>query len=345
MLEKYPMETMELAPWQEAFFAACGKGDLAAMKALLAENDQEELRQIRENKRGWPCQLSTQAFYKALEGPDLKAADWLLGQGVVRPAQDTELMGDLPLNLAGPVVMHNDWPAVQQLLWAYGADPNARDENGDGFLHKWLQYGLFCEDGARFLLGRGKADLELKNEWGETPFLKAIRTGAFRKALLLMDCGADTDAENAAGLTWKVYLPDLAQYVCRTMERREEAEREGTPEELEYSTMAVEQALRLLRTLVGEEYDWHQPLMEPYRQLRLMLAREEDVDWFGPNLALAVGTGEELTRLNAFLVSPMGWMECPEAELLFLSGEEALDKPAARLEEEGLEASGVVVYL
>ena len=63
MLEKYPMETMELSPWQAAFFEACGKGDLAAMKALLAEHDVEELRRVGTNRRGWACQLSTQAFY------------------------------------------------------------------------------------------------------------------------------------------------------------------------------------------------------------------------------------------------------------------------------------------
>src|SRR6476646_4362265 len=88
-----------------------------------------------------------------------------------------------------------DLPAVQALL-LQGADPNARDCEGDTVLATAAYHGHV--EIARILLAAG-ADVNASKS-GETPLSMAAHDGHTETAQLLLEHGADINAEDQGGL-------------------------------------------------------------------------------------------------------------------------------------------------
>jgi hypothetical protein len=94
-------------------------------------------------------------------------------------------------------VMSGDAPKVKELL-SKGANVNARDENGQTPLHWAAIHGRV--DVARLLLEHG-ADVNARDENGQTPLRWAAIHGHVDVARLLLDHGADPSIRDRDGRT------------------------------------------------------------------------------------------------------------------------------------------------
>ena len=90
-----------------------------------------------------------------------------------------------------------------------GADPDARDDEGETSLHRAALFGE--ADAARALLDAG-ADVNARDDDGDTPLHRAIRNGHVKVARALLDAGADADARSKDDAT-PLYLAILNGHV------------------------------------------------------------------------------------------------------------------------------------
>lgn len=98
-----------------------------------------------------------------------------------------------------------DLPAVAKLL-AAGESPNASDEDGNGLLHLAVQAGRHARRMGELLAEHG-ADVNAKNDWGDTPLHVAVwpeeyfEPDAETVSALLALRGLRIDEPNAQGRT------------------------------------------------------------------------------------------------------------------------------------------------
>ena len=101
------------------------------------------------------------------------------------------------------IVTEQREPGWINLLQQNGADVNARDDEGDTPL--LIAAGLKWADGVRLLTHYG-ADVNLANRSGETPLIRAVQRRDADTVRLLLQVGADPDqADNIAGLSARDY--------------------------------------------------------------------------------------------------------------------------------------------
>ena len=84
-------------------------------------------------------------------------------------------------------------------LLAHGANPNARDRDGETPLLIATVVGF--DEGVRVLTQIGGVQIDAANQLGETPLLKAVQARNPVSARYLLDAGANPDATDNSGHT------------------------------------------------------------------------------------------------------------------------------------------------
>jgi len=109
--------------------------------------------------------------------------------------------------------MNKSWDVVDmskvQDLIKRGADVDAKDNDGDTPLHLATERNFI--EIAKLLIERG-ADVNAKNSWGETPLHMASYHNRIEIAKLLLDAGADVEAKNMFGMT-PLYFTDTIKKI------------------------------------------------------------------------------------------------------------------------------------
>jgi len=148
----------------------------------------------------------TYNFIKAVKDKDAAKAKTILdapGNTIVNTRDGDS--GDAALHI---VVRRSDAAWLGFLLQA-GADPNVRDRSGNSPL-LLATVGNFTE-GVRILL-LVHARVDLKNNIGETPLIKAVQLRNQSLVKMLLDAGADPDvADSAAGYSARDYAQQDAR--------------------------------------------------------------------------------------------------------------------------------------
>ena len=145
------------------------------------------------------------ALYLAVEGnEDPKAAAVLIKAGADVNAGDDD--GKTPLMVAA--LMREDDTDVLLMLIKAGAKIEAADDDEYTALH-WAAMLNENTEVLKALLENG-ANIEAKDNFGETPLFNAVAGGKPKNILLLLDKGADADAENDFEETAVDMLPDSA---------------------------------------------------------------------------------------------------------------------------------------
>ena len=131
----------------------------------------------------------------ALAGEYFQTADLLRHNGADPHVQGYE--GAIPLHSAA---MYEKFVVVQKLI-EYGADIDARDEDGCTPLY-WASRGTHFKDGSvlRLLLERG-ADVNAQADDGSTPLHRASAYGTLEVVRFLLEHGADVEAVDRNGET------------------------------------------------------------------------------------------------------------------------------------------------
>lgn len=167
---------------QERFMSAISDNDHEAFQKLLRAgalvNEPDS-----ENR-------ATTPLLRALDGNCDRIVKDLLAAGADCNLPDAD--GTTPLMMAA----QRDNLENVKVLIRRGADPDVVNENErQGAL-------VFAEDWEviRFLVASG-ANLEIRDDSGETPLAVAARIGDERKAEILLDLGADPRAKDDRGLT------------------------------------------------------------------------------------------------------------------------------------------------
>ena len=164
------------------------------------------------------------AFLAAAEG-DTWQLEWLLREGGVDPDKlETVVFGDWPekTTLLIIAIGYRQFGSIDLLL-DYQADPNLTDDKG----YVALDYAAMLDksgDITKFLLERGKANgidpnhREIRS--GMTPLLNAALLSNYKAAELLLEAGADPNAEATNGVTPLAYAkqkpyPELIELLKR----------------------------------------------------------------------------------------------------------------------------------
>lgn len=139
-------------------------------------------------------------FIKAVRDKDvLKAKGFLDKPGSVLVNSRDRETGEAALHI---VTRRNDAPWVAFLL-KEGAEPNIRDGGGNSPLLLAASAGL--TEAMRVLL-LVKAQVDLPNNGGETPLIKAVQLRDLAGVKALLDAGADPDrTDSVAGLSARDY--------------------------------------------------------------------------------------------------------------------------------------------
>jgi len=114
------------------------------------------------------------------------------------PQLTQELIVELNKDWDNPDVSKNVDASKIKYLIERGADVEAKDNNGNTPLHLavWSNH----IETAKLLIERG-ADLEAKNKYGQTPLDWASYKDNIELAKLLLDAGADVEAKDVEGRT------------------------------------------------------------------------------------------------------------------------------------------------
>lgn len=169
----------------DALHSAALVGNLGLVQRLLAEDYPVDAR----DKSG------ETPLHRAAAWGRVEAAEALLSAGAKLDAASN--MGRTPLHKAAGRHF-KDNTAMIKLLLERGADPNARDGQGDSPLWAGAQPGM--PDVARLLIGAG-ADVNNRNKQGRTPLHWAVFTKKSDYAKVLLEAGAEVDARDEDGRT------------------------------------------------------------------------------------------------------------------------------------------------
>jgi len=132
----------------------------------------------------------------ALAGEHLQTANLLRHNGA-----DLHVRGGFGMTPLHAAAFSGNLEVVRILIEYNPADVNARDGNESTPL-LWVSGGHYFKDGSvlRFLLAHG-ADINVQNQFGETPLHFASFNGALEVVRLLLEHGADVQAKNNDGKT------------------------------------------------------------------------------------------------------------------------------------------------
>ncbi|VDH90210.1 palmitoyltransferase ZDHHC13/17 [Mytilus galloprovincialis] len=89
------------------------------------------------------------------------------------------------------------YKAIVKSLISYGADVNARDNEGETPLHKTCRYGN--NELVKTILSSNKSDLNLRNKEGQTPLYLACKFSHEQVIKILLERQADTTIEDKDG--------------------------------------------------------------------------------------------------------------------------------------------------
>ncbi|MGA9033929.1 MAG: ankyrin repeat domain-containing protein, partial [Sulfuricaulis sp.] len=144
-------------------------------------------------------------------GPSIEKAKLLVAKGADVTSRNS--YGETPLHIAAS---REYGVPMAKFLLSKGADINAIDHNAESPVH-WAA-GLGCFDCVVFLHANG-AQIDLKNNKGDTPLLKVVKSGRINMGPILeflIKNGADTSVKDMNGLTplqlveGKAHRADLA---------------------------------------------------------------------------------------------------------------------------------------
>ncbi|KAK8246888.1 ankyrin repeat protein, partial [Phyllosticta capitalensis] len=98
---------------------------------------------------------------------------------------------------------------ILRLLLYAGADPNTQDYGGYTLMHLAIDYANIDEL-VKMLLDKG-ADINMKNNWGETPLYGAAARGYEESVRALLNGNADPTVKMTSGET----ALEIAKRKCR----------------------------------------------------------------------------------------------------------------------------------
>ena len=166
-----------------------GRGEAGAVSAPTAD----ELAKTRPLPRdGRPAASAGQP-----QAPSGLPSRGLVFGGIGAVVVTGLVMTLISLGGRGPTPQPDRQEAERQKLEA-GADPNARDENGDTPLHRAVLWG---DAGAIAPLLEAGADPNARDENGDTPLHKAVFQGHADAIAALLEAGADPEARDRYGRT------------------------------------------------------------------------------------------------------------------------------------------------
>jgi ankyrin repeat protein len=187
MLEAGSLDGALLAPGESAeaaLHAAARSGRVDRALALLeaGADPQAPAPALERDQRSLPVLAAVL--------PDLRLLRALIGRGIDLNAAHA---GMTPLLAATRDSWHGRPEAVMTLL-ANGADPRARDSEGNTPLHHAARSS---DPGVAALLRDAAAELEVRNDDGLTPLGVACASGNWRLARFLLERGAKAQSEDA----------------------------------------------------------------------------------------------------------------------------------------------------
>lgn len=243
---------------QTPLMHACGQGDMATVKALLAggakvnipsKNDEAALTIAIAGEHDeivgllleQGATVRTEDLQAAIRARNIPLCSRLIDQGAdvthglltALPKADLEMVALLVKKGAGinardyydktPLILETEnWsdadPAVVRHLLEHGADVNAQDDKGRSALLAVAERGNAVV--ARVLLDKG-ADVTLKNKEGKTAWRLAAQRGDWTMMALLEKAGAGRDY---AGMSWDGYDAALKESFIKVVDDRGEWE-------------------------------------------------------------------------------------------------------------------------
>ena len=167
-----------------------------------SKEQNQEMRRIRDRVTADPAQINSPdaqgntALHLAVLNNYFPLIDWLKDHGA--DPNSRGLRGETPLHVAIISDHSSDNREILSLL-RMGADVNVANDYGDTPLHRAAYLGL--TEKVRFLLSH-KADVERRAQRGESPLLYAARPeGSPETVTALLEGGADVNGTDNIGMT------------------------------------------------------------------------------------------------------------------------------------------------